>query len=123
MFARQQIVQRRVRKRRSDRDDALMRFEWDAFEEIAPFEPNGDVALFGLREERAKPRIFGTVRRHVNQAQFFAGIERFADGVNTVDQIVEVDPSPFDSTRRARSAQDDTSVTTIPSTWCLLWNL
>src|SRR5215472_1261531 len=68
-----------------------MRFEWNAFEESAPFEPHRNVAFLGLREERTKPRVLRAVRCDVEHAQFFAGLERFTDGVNTVDQIIEVE--------------------------------
>src|SRR5579883_2107539 len=68
-----------------------MRLERQPLEEGPPLESDGHVALLGGREQRAQRLIFGAVVGDADDAQPFARGQRFADRVNAVDEIVEIE--------------------------------
>jgi hypothetical protein len=92
-LAGEQLVQRNVWERRRDRDDPLVRFERQLIEEDALLEAHRNVALLGLGQQRTQRDVFRAMRGNVNGAQVFARGERLVDGVNAVNEIVEVESS------------------------------
>ena len=103
-FVCQQLVQRNVRKRRGDRDDALMSLERQLVEKSTLLEAHGDVTLLSSRQQRTQRAVLRPVGGDVDRTQILAGYQRFVYGVNAVDEIVEIYPS---TPALRASAQDD----------------
>jgi hypothetical protein len=85
------VLERRVIKRRGERDDALMRFIRKLREKTAAFESHGDRRISRRRKQLAQGRIATAHVRDVNAQELLAAGKRFGDGVNAVDDPVEIE--------------------------------
>src|SRR6185312_3625736 len=88
------FVKADVLERRSDCDDALVRFVRKTCEERPALETDRDLRLARALEQQPERRVALALVSDVDSPQLLAGTDRLGDGVHAVDDVVEIDVGP-----------------------------